>query len=120
QLLGIALANVPAQRLHPRPVRGRAAGLPAAADEHLEPARPRRPDELFAEPALADARLADHEVQAAAAGERAVESTDEDAELRIAADERAPRHLCDAGVRGRDEVERRILPQDRALELAQL
>src|SRR5204862_837669 len=70
QLVALAFPNVPTQRLHPRPIRGRAAGLPAAADAHREPTRPRRASELFAEPALAAARPPAPAARRAAARER--------------------------------------------------
>ena len=70
---GLGRADVGAQRLHPRPVGGRAAGLPAAADEHQRAARSRPRGELLGQPALADARLADEQEQAPAAGEGIVE-----------------------------------------------
>src|SRR5262249_46027557 len=47
KLLRLARAHVRTQRLHPRPVRGRASGLPATADEHVETTRTRHSDQLL-------------------------------------------------------------------------
>ena len=95
--VGLAVAHVGAQRLHPRPVGGRAARLPAAADEHARAARASLRAQLLGEPALADAGLAGEQEQAAAAGERVVEAGEQLGELALAADERAARRPRPAG-----------------------
>ena len=71
---GIALAHVGAQRLHPGPVGGGTARLPAAADQDPRAAGSRLCDQLLGEAALADARLADEQEQAPAAGEGIIET----------------------------------------------
>ena len=67
QRLGIAVADVGPQRLHPGPVRRRATRLPAATPEHGGATRLRVGRELVGEPALADPGLAGEEHEPAAA-----------------------------------------------------
>ena len=111
----ILAAHVRPDRLRPRPVGRRTAGLPGAAEEGRRASLPRPLRELVREPALADARLAAEQDEAAAPGERRLERLLEDAELALAADERAVGRLG-----RRREVERRVLAEDRALQLLQL
>ena len=54
----VAVADVGAQRLHPGPVRRRAARLPGAPDENGHTAAPGEAQEFVGEEALADAWLA--------------------------------------------------------------
>ena len=115
---GIGRADVRAQRLHPRPVRGRAAGLPAAADEDQRAARAGTRGELLGEPALADPRLADEQEQPPVAGLGVVEAGGQLRELAVAPDEGAGDDLR-RRLRERGEIQPRILGEDRALELAQ-
>jgi hypothetical protein len=112
------LANVGAQRFDPGPVGGGAARLPAAADEHARAARSGSADQLVREPALPDAGLATDEEQTAPPRKGVVETGEELGELSVPADEgsSAAVHLGD----GLDEVEQRVLVQNRELELAQL
>ena len=118
QRAGLGPEDVGAQRLHPRPVGGGAAGLPAATDQDERAARPGERSELLGEAALADARLADEQEQAPVAGDGVLEAGGQLRELAVATDEGAGddlrRWLLDRG-----EIEPRILRQDRALELAQ-
>ena len=104
QRRGLGLAHVRAQRLHPRPVGGRASGLPAAADQDQRAACPRTRGELLGEPALADARLADEQEQPSAAGQRIVEAGGQLRQLALATDEgrrRRPSAPVSAGPRRR-------------------
>src|SRR5262249_11200918 len=119
--LGIVISHVCTQRLHPRPVGRCAAGLPAAADEHLGVAFVRAAGQLLGEAALPDAGLAADQEHAAPAGNDLVQPTEELAQLRVAADERAttvgPR--VDRGglvVESAGRLERALLGEDRALE----
>ena len=114
--VGVDIAHVGAQRLHPRPVRRRAAGLPAAPDADARPAGPRMVRELVGQAALADPGLAGDEHEPPATGDRVVERAEQHAELALAADESAGR----GGRRRRGRVELGVLTQDRLLELAQL
>src|SRR5262249_41669151 len=77
-------------------------------------------DQPLGEPALADSRFADEQVQATVAGERLVETASQLGELCLAPDEGAPRRFYDGGISGRREIEGGVLAEDRALELAQL
>ena len=79
------------QHLHPRPVGGRAAALPAASPQHREP--PRRGDVRAAlpEPRLPDPGLAAQEVEAATAGAGRVERASELRQLALTSDEQAVR-----------------------------
>ena len=103
QRSGSLVAHVGAQRLHPRPVGGRAARLPAAPDEHARAARPRARDQLLGEPALADPGLAGEQEEPPAPGERVVEARAQLGELALAADERA----CARPLRGSARARRR-------------
>jgi hypothetical protein len=123
----LAFADVGSQGLHPGPVGGCSAGLPAAPDAHAGPALPGVVAELLGQPALADPGLAGHEGETPAPAQGVVERAQEVAQLALAADERAA-----AGGRRRDRRGRRrgvgrgpavelgILAQDGLLELAQL
>ena len=64
QSLAVAVSDVGAERLHPRPVGGCAAGLPAPAPEHGGAPRVGMGRELVGESALADSRLAGKEREA--------------------------------------------------------
>ena len=88
QRSGVALPHVAAKRLHPRPVRRRTTGLPAAADQDPGSSRGGMATQLVRQAALADARLADEQEQASAAGVRILKTTEQQLELRLAADER--------------------------------
>ena len=112
----ILAAHVRPDRLRPRPVGRRTAGFPGAAEEGRRAPLPRPLRELIREPALADARLAAEQDEAAAPGERRIERLLEDTELALAADERAG----PARLGRRREVERCVLAEDRALQLLQL
>src|SRR5204862_1408352 len=114
--LRLGLADVAAKRLHPWPVGGGAARLPAATDEHARPPRARTTDQLLGEAALADPRLADEQEEAAMPGQHILEPREQLGQLGLAADEGAPcRLLRRPGLRG--ELERRILAEDRLLQL---
>jgi hypothetical protein len=121
--VGLCLAHVRTQRLHPGPVGGGAARLPAAADQDPRAARPGARDQLLGQAALADARLAHQQEQPPTAGEGVVEAADQLAQLALAAHKRAARGLhCRLGRPrpGRHhEPESRVLGQDRQLQLAQ-
>jgi hypothetical protein len=116
------------ERLHPRPVRRRAARLPAAAPQHVRPSLLRPAGEFVGEAALADPRLADEQEEPPTAGQRVVEPGLERVELPLAADER-PRGAPAGHGRGhllfdlwsrRRKVQRRVLAQDAPLELLEL
>ena len=79
------------QHLHPRPVGGRAAALPATSPQHREP--PRRGDvrATLREPCLPDPGLAAQEVEAAAADAGRVERAGELRQLALTSDEQAVR-----------------------------
>jgi hypothetical protein len=113
----VGFAEVRPQRLNPRPVGRGAAGLPAAANQHPHAAGAASCSELLREAALADAGLAGEQEQAPATGERVVDTADELGELPLAADEPAAR--CTGRRLGHGEVESRILPQDRLVQLTQ-
>ena len=66
----ILAAHVRPDRLRPRPVGRRTAGFPGAAEEGRRAALARLRRELVREPALADARLAGEQDEAAASSER--------------------------------------------------
>ena len=93
QPVGLGVADVGAQRLNPGPVGGRAAGLPATADEDTCPASAGMCDQLVRKSALADAGLSGEQEQAPAAGERVIETGDELVQLGVTADKRAARGL---------------------------
>ena len=116
QRLRLRLADVAAKRLHPGPVGGSAARLPAATDEHAHPARARTTDQLLGEAALADPRLADEQEEAAMPGQRILEPREQCTQLSLAADEGAPCPLLRRPGLHR-ELERRILAEDRLLQL---
>ncbi len=118
QRVRVGLAHVRTERLHPRPVGGRSAGLPAAAHQDACAPGGRARDQLLGEPALADPRLADEQERPPAAMERVVEAGEQVGELPRAADERGRRRIR-AGRVGGDVVERRVLLEDRPLEVAQ-
>ena len=61
QPIGLGVADVGTQRLNPGPVGGRAAGLPATADEDTCPASAGICDQLVGKSALADAGLSGEE-----------------------------------------------------------
>ena len=58
QRVRVAVADVRAQRLDPRPVGGGATSVPAAADVHPRATSPRVVTDLLGQPALANPRLA--------------------------------------------------------------
>ena len=117
--LGVAVADVRAQRLDPRPVGRGAARLPAPADVHPRSAPPGVATHLLGQPALADARLAGDEDQPSLSGQRLVERGHQRGELMLASDEGVPRG-SELRLARRGEVEAWVLAQDRLLELAQL
>jgi hypothetical protein len=69
-----ALAQVAAQGLHPGPVGGRTANLPAAAPKDLRASLPRLRRQLVREPALSNAGFAAEHEEVAASGERFLQS----------------------------------------------
>ena len=85
----VGLLHAGPQRLRPGPIGRRAARLPAAADDDPGAAGVRLRCERLREPALADARLAGQEQQAATAGKGTVQAVEELRELGAASDERA-------------------------------
>jgi len=112
--VGLDLWYVAAKRLHPRPVGGRAACLPAAADKHLRAARLGAGCHLVGEPTLPDSGLAAQQDEPAVAGERVGESTIELLQLCLTADEDTPRRRFFLGARS-GHVERAVMLQDRLL-----
>ena len=70
----VTRSDVRAEGLDPRPIGGGAAGFPAAAPEHEEPAFPRGCRELVGETTLAYPRLACQQEQAPAAAGGLVEA----------------------------------------------
>ena len=112
-------------RLHPRPVGGRASGLPAAAPEDADVQRSRSAGELVGEPTLADARLPREDDELSSTHPRFAEGGLELGELSLAADEERgrrvgrPRVGSGARWRGRRRIEHGFLVEDRALQLLQ-
>jgi hypothetical protein len=80
--------DVGADDLDPRPERGRALPLPAAAPQHQGTARRRLGRELLCQPGLADPGLAGHQHHPTAAGGGGVKVGGERGQLGLAADER--------------------------------
>ena len=117
------LVDVGPERLHPRPVGGRAPRLPAASHEDPRASLSGAGDQLLGQAGLADPGLADKQEQAATAGECIVQSGDELGQLGLAADERAARARCRGPRRrllaGRCEPKSGILVEYPPLELAQ-
>jgi hypothetical protein len=108
--------------LHPGPVGGGSARLPAAADEDARATRSALCDHLLGEAALADAGLADEQEQAPPAGKGIIETPDQLGQLARAAHKRAARGLqcrlaCRRRLRG-GEMELRVLREYRSFELA--
>src|SRR5205814_9116352 len=102
--------------LPPQPVRRAAPRHPAATDQHDRPPRARRTVQLLGEAALAHPRLADEQEEAAMPGQHILEPREQLGQLGLAADEGAPyRLLRRPGLHG--ELERRILAEDRLLQL---
>jgi hypothetical protein len=67
EVLCVARSDMGAERLHPRPVRGSAAGLPAPAPQNQEASISSPICKLVSKPALADPGFADqHEERAPA------------------------------------------------------
>jgi hypothetical protein len=115
QRVVVEIARVRAQGLDPRPVRRRPPSLPAAPDEDPGIALLGGDHELLGQPALADPGLPGDDRDPASARDRVVEGGGQLRELGPAADERS---RCHAAIG--HEVERRVLTQDRVVELAQL
>jgi hypothetical protein len=121
--LGIAISDVCAQCLNPRPVGWGAAGLPAATDEHLGAALARAARDLLKKAALADSGLAADQVEPALAGKRLVEALEELAQLGCAPDERsgpsaeALHREVLVKFHGRGRLERRVVGEDCSLEI---
>jgi len=116
QRLRIGVAHEPTERLHPRPVGRRSARLPAASDESPGPARLPTAEHLLGQPALADPRLAPEQEEPASPCDRIVQALQERPELLFATDEAA---RTVRALHRRREVDGRILPENRPLELAQ-
>ena len=91
QRVRVGLAHMGAQRLDPRPVRGRAARLPAAADEHLRAARAACAASSSARRLLPMPGSPTEQEEPPAARERVVEAGEELGQLGLAADEHAAR-----------------------------
>jgi hypothetical protein len=117
QRLRVRLLHVAAQGLNPGPVGGRAAGLPAAPDEHGRAPLPRAAGELLGEAALADPGLAAHEHDTPARRECVLERLTERGDLALASHEDAAGAARPATVLSR-EVERRVLREDRLVQIA--
>ena len=118
----VGIAKIRPQRLHPGPVGGGAARLPAAADQDPRAARSRLCDQLLGQAALADPGLADKQEQPAAACEGVIETADELSQLAVATHKGAPCGLHCRLVRRRllrRQVEFGILGEYRPLELAE-
>jgi hypothetical protein len=120
QRWGLRLADADAQRLHPRPEGGSAARLPAAADEDARAPCSRPAEQLVREPALADTGLPDEQKEASMAGKGVVEAHQQLFEFALAADEDTAARIGASGLELGRQVERRILAEDRLLQLAQL
>src|SRR5207247_696522 len=88
--------------LHPRPVGGRPAALPASPPEHEKMALAGARREFAEERRLPDAGLADHHEDAAQAGNRSLQAAAQGIELALPADEDA------AGEPGRRDLVARI------------
>ena len=114
------LAYVAAQGLEPGPVCRGAAGFPRAAPEHARPARIALLGHLCEQPALADAGLAAHEHEPPVSRDGVSDPAGSAPKLLVAADEVAAAVGRRAGRRRSGELERGVLAQDGALELAQL
>jgi hypothetical protein len=127
--LRVGCADVGADRLHPRPVRGCPAGFPTAAPDHLRPAFGCCARQLFSKTTLADARLSADDEKPPASCQRIDECPQQRLELAFAPDEDAAdpaagRLLTGVGrlrrgARHPAQVERRVLPQNRLLEVAE-
>ena len=89
ELLRLPLVDVGADRLHPRPVGGRAFALVAAAPDHLGVAEAGVGGELFRGARLADAGLADKHHQPPATGQGVFEACAQLVHLLVAAHEDA-------------------------------
>jgi hypothetical protein len=85
----LGLTNIGAQPLNPGPIGGGAPRLPAPADHDARAARPRMPDQLVGEPALADAGLAGQENESSTACEHVLQRSDELGQLTLASHEDA-------------------------------
>ena len=110
------------ERLHPRPVRGRASAFPAASCDHACAGAAGLGRDLVHQAALPDPGLAAEQDDPSAAGERFVEGAAQLPPLRHAADEGAPRArglLALDPPAGRPH-DLRGLVEDRALEGLQL
>ncbi len=120
--LWLHLVRQGAQRLGPRPVRGCAARLPAAADQHPDSSCFGPRDQLLGQAALADPGLADQQDQPPTASARILKTGDQLAQLALTADKRDRLHLrCRLRRRALGTGERRrwVLREDRPLEVAQ-
>ena len=90
ELLGLEVAEIGAQCLHPGPVRRCAAAFPAAAPKHARPQDRRRAGKLVGKARLTDAGLADEHEEAAASAARFHEALAQLLQLCRAPDEGAP------------------------------
>jgi hypothetical protein len=125
----IGLVDVGTDRLHPRPVGRRASRLPAAAPEHLPSAIARPARQLLGKTTLTDARLSADGHEPPTACQRVVERAQQGRKLSFAPHEDAAPcvrwgQLVDVGRlrrhrRRRPEVQRRVLPENRLLEVAE-
>src|ERR671910_41359 len=120
----IALAYIRPQRLDPRPVDGRTARLPTAAEKYPRAVVSRTCEQLLGEAALADARLTREQEKAPPAGQCVVESGDELGQLGFAARKAASRDHLRRLPRGRllrhrGELKLRVLGEYRPLELSE-
>src|SRR5207244_2184623 len=122
----IAITRVGANRLHPGPVGGCAACLPAAADQHPGAPLPGVIDQLLSQPTLADARLAADQEQPAPPGKGLLEAREQLRELALPSDEEGPRRwrrsfrgLSRSRGSGR-KLEEGVVNEDRLLQALQL
>src|SRR5689334_1652950 len=118
----LRLARQASQRLRPRPVRGRAARLPAPADQHLDSSRFGPPDKLLGQATFADPGFADQQDQPPTASALIFKTGDQLARLALTTDERDFLRLrWRPGRRGLDAGQDQlwILREDRLLQLAQ-
>ena len=119
QGLGVGAGHVRAQRLDPRPVRRRAAGLPAPAREDGAPGPRRAALSSSARRLLPMPGSPASKQQAAAPGERRLERGVQIRELLARARRRRGPGPRRPGAARAERIERRVLVEDRLLELAQ-
>jgi hypothetical protein len=119
----VAAKHVCADALHPRPVSWRAAGLPAAANQHLEPVFASEVDELFRESALSDTGFAADEKEGTAARAGIVQRAVEFAYLTRSPDERRDRAVSEplfgVGTLATVSIQRWVMVQYQALKILQ-